>query len=106
MLAIVSRFVRSRTSPPPPNASGEQATYALSLIEVEYDELPAVVRIEQALADDAPELFEEAPSATAVLTCKPGERKTLRPKIGVQITSLPVTPREVLSAMNKSDAVP
>ncbi len=38
-----------------------QAVAALALIEVDYETLPVVASIEAALAEDAPELFPEAP---------------------------------------------
>lgn len=37
------------------------ANRALAAIKVDYEELPAAATIEEALAEDAPELFEEAP---------------------------------------------
>jgi CO/xanthine dehydrogenase Mo-binding subunit/aerobic-type carbon monoxide dehydrogenase small subunit (CoxS/CutS family) len=44
-------------------AAADQPTAeeALSLIEVEYDDLPAVIGLDAALADDAPQIHESAP---------------------------------------------
>lgn len=45
--------------------SEAEAAAALALIAVEYEDLPTLVTPEQALADDAPELFAQAPVAMA-----------------------------------------
>ncbi|MFD8500876.1 xanthine dehydrogenase family protein molybdopterin-binding subunit [Amycolatopsis sp. NPDC059657] len=44
---------------------------ALELIEVEYEELPAVTTLEEALAEDAPRLYEDWPSNVAGRTVIP-----------------------------------
>ncbi|MEG0392646.1 MAG: xanthine dehydrogenase family protein molybdopterin-binding subunit [Anaerovoracaceae bacterium] len=49
-------------------ASEDIADEAIGLIEVEYKELPAVLTIDDALAEGAPQLFEELPGNVAPLT--------------------------------------
>lgn len=54
------------------------ALAALDLIDVEYEVLPSVATIAEALADDAPELFPEAPPGV-VPHYGPGAHGALRP---------------------------
>lgn len=56
----------------------QTALHALDLLEVEYEALPAVATVHAALADDAPELFPDAPPGV-VPRYGPAAKGLLRP---------------------------
>lgn len=95
--------------------SAAAALFASELIEVDYDDLPAVIGVDRALASDAPALHDNIPGNVCFDFDYGDERKTMelfaRADCVVQVTMesprvapTPMEPRAVLAAWDKTAA--